>query len=97
MVSDILCLYLLQVTQHLNNEITDVKSNKKDYIILLDNGHGENTQGKQSPDGLLKEYTYTREIVQRIYSSLKDLGYNPHILVPEINDIPLSIRVKRVN
>lgn len=72
-------------------------SDKKDYIILLDNGHGENTQGKQSPDGLLKEYAYTREIVQRIYNSLKDLGYNPHILVPEINDIPLSIRVKRVN
>ena len=72
-------------------------SDKKDYIILLDNGHGENTPGKQSPDGLLKEYAYTREIVQRIYSSLKDLGYNPYILVPETNDIPLSTRVKRAN
>lgn len=72
-------------------------SNKKDYIILLDNGHGENTPGKQSPDGSLKEYAYAREIVQRIYSSLKDLGYNPYILVPETNDIPLSTRVKRAN
>ena len=71
--------------------------NKKDYIILLDNGHGENTPGKKSPDGSLKEYAYTREIVQRIYSSLKDLGYNPYILVPETNDIPLSTRVKRAN
>ena len=71
--------------------------NKKDYIILLDNGHGKNVIGKQSPDGSLKEYAYTREIVQRIYSSLKDLGYNPYILVPEINDIPLSTRVKRAN
>ena len=72
-------------------------SDKKDYIILLDNGHGKNVIGKQSPDGSLKEYAYTREIVQRIYSSLKDLGYNPYILVPEINDIPLSTRVKRAN
>ena len=71
--------------------------NKKDYIILLDNGHGKNVIGKQSPDGSLKEYAYTRDIVQQIYSSLKDLGYNPYILVPETNDIPLSTRVKRAN
>lgn len=72
-------------------------SNKNDYIILLDNGHGLNCLGKRSPDGKLKEYAYAREIVQRIYSSLKDLGYNPHILVPETNDISLSVRVKRAN
>lgn len=71
--------------------------NKKDYIILLDNGHGQNVIGKQSPDGSLKEYAYTRDIVQQVYSSLKDLGYNPYILVPETNDIPLSTRVKRAN
>ena len=58
-------------------------SNKKDYIILLDGGHGVNTPGKQSPDGLLKEYAYAREIVKRIFNSLKELGYEPYILVPE--------------
>lgn len=26
--------------------------------ILLDNGHGENTPGKRSPDGKLREYLY---------------------------------------
>ena len=72
-------------------------SNKKDYIILLDNGHGKNTPGKQSPDGLLKEYAYTREIVKRIFNSLKELGYEPYILVPETDDISLSMRVKRAN
>ena len=72
-------------------------SNKKDYIILLDGGHGINTPGKQSPDGLLKEYAYTREIVKRIFNSLKELGYEPYILVPETNDISLSVRVKRAN
>ena len=72
-------------------------SNKKDYIILLDNGHGKNTPGKQSPDGLLKEYAYTREIVKRIFNSLKEIGYEPYILVPETDDISLSMRVKRAN
>lgn len=72
-------------------------SNKKDYLILLDNGHGQETKGKQSPDGNLKEYAYTREIVKRIYDSLLNLGYNPHILVPEKEDIPLNNRVKRAN
>ena len=72
-------------------------STKKQYIILLDGGHGENTPGKQSPDGLLKEYAYTREIVKRVFNSLKELGYEPYILVPEINDISLSTRVKRAN
>lgn len=71
--------------------------NKKEYLILLDNGHGSNTMGKCSPDKKLKEYSYTREIVQRIYEKLKELGYNPHILVPENNDIPLNTRVKRAN
>lgn len=72
-------------------------SNKKDYLILLDSGHGQETKGKQSPDGNLKEYAYTREIVKRIYDSLLNLGYNPHILVPEKEDIPLNNRVKRAN
>lgn len=72
-------------------------SNKKDYIILLDNGHGKNCPGKQSPDGLLKEYAYAREIVKRIFNSLKELGYEPYILVPETDDISLSMRVKRAN
>lgn len=71
--------------------------NKKNYILILDNGHGKNTPGKQSPDGTLHEYEYTRTVVRQIYDSLKNLGYNPHILVPEITDIPLNTRVKRVN
>lgn len=69
----------------------------KDTLILLDNGHGSNTKGKQSPDGRLKEYAYAREIVKRIYNKLKQLGYNPYILVPEDTDISLSTRVSRAN
>ena len=29
-------------------------------VVLLDNGHGEDTKGKRSPDGSLLEYAYTR-------------------------------------
>lgn len=69
----------------------------KNTLILLDNGHGSNTKGKQSPDGRLKEYAYAREIVKRVYNKLKQLGYNPYILVPEDTDISLSTRVSRAN
>jgi N-acetylmuramoyl-L-alanine amidase len=65
--------------------------------IILDNGHGINTPGKCSPDKSLREYKYTREIVQKIYNSLISEGYKVHILVPEETDISLGTRVKRAN
>lgn len=70
---------------------------KNDTLIILDGGHGQQVVGKCSPDGKLKEYIYAREIVQLIYNGLKDLGYNPYIVVPELDDIPLNDRVRRVN
>lgn len=42
--------------------------------ILIDNGHGENTPGKCSPDGRLKEWIYTREIADRIVTGLREKG-----------------------
>lgn len=72
-------------------------SNKKDYIILLDNGHGENTSGKQSPDGSLKEYAYAREIVKRLESKLKENGYKVYVVTPEQEDISLKERCRRIN
>ncbi len=72
-------------------------NSKSDFIIILDNGHGVNTPGKQSPDKSLKEYQYTREIVSGIHESLNKLGYKSHVLVPEETDVSLNIRVKRAN
>ena len=70
-------------------------------IVILDNGHGENTPGKRSPiweDGSqLFEYEFTRDIVQRISSKLTSLGIQNYILVPELKDISLTTRVKRAN
>ena len=65
--------------------------------ILIDNGHGENTMGKQSPDGRLHEYAYAREIAKRVEKCLKCKGYDVERIVPEDFDISLSIRCKRVN
>lgn len=66
-------------------------------IILIDNGHGVTTWGKRSPDGLLREYRYCREIAAEVVRRLRALGYDAQLLVPEDADISLSQRCARVN
>lgn len=70
-------------------------------IILLDNGHGVDTQGKRSPvwdDGSqLFEYEFNRDIVSRIAKLLKKYGDSVQILTPETYDVPLYERVRRAN
>lgn len=65
--------------------------------ILIDNGHGIDTPGKRSPDRVLREYAWNRQIAGRIVSALKDLGHDASLLVPEETDIPLPERCRRVN
>lgn len=65
--------------------------------ILIDNGHGENTPGKCSPDGRLKEWAYTREIADRIVFDLCKKGQDAERIVKEMMDIPLTVRCKRAN
>ena len=50
--------------------------------ILIDNGHGIETPGKRSPDGLFREYLYNREIARRVVSELTDCGRDAQLLVP---------------
>lgn len=67
-------------------------------IICLDNGHAKSTPGKQSPDGQLKEYAYTREIVSLLADKLKRNGYKVFIVTPEVDkDISLKERCNRIN
>lgn len=66
-------------------------------MILLDNGHGCDTAGKCSPDGVLKEYAYTREIAKLVIQGLKDKGYECEAIVTEEYDVSLDERVRRVN
>lgn len=71
------------------------------FWILLDNGHGFDVKGKKSPkfeDGRqLFEYEFNRDVVKRISEQLKKLNINYKIVVPELNDIPLTTRANRVN
>ena len=65
--------------------------------ILIDNGHGENTPGKRSPDGLFREYKYVREIAEEIERELIARGYDAERIVKETVDVPLSERSRRIN
>ena len=65
--------------------------------VLLDPGHGINTPGKRSPDGMLLEYAYAREIVNLVYHGLRREGIDAEIIVREEVDVPLSERICRVN
>lgn len=65
--------------------------------ILIDNGHGENTKGKRSPDGKFLEYKFAREIADDIVRELKKLGYEAERIVKENIDVSLTERARRVN
>lgn len=65
--------------------------------ILIDNGHGENTPGKRSPDGKFREYLYAREIAEAIERELRTRGYDVERIVKETIDVPLEERARRVN
>ncbi|MGM9738048.1 MAG: N-acetylmuramoyl-L-alanine amidase [Candidatus Cryptobacteroides sp.] len=65
--------------------------------ILIDNGHGQNTPGKRSPDGRFLEYKFNRIIAAAVVADLQDRGYDAELLVPEEDDILLKDRCSRVN
>ncbi|WP_195663037.1 N-acetylmuramoyl-L-alanine amidase [Bacteroides congonensis] len=65
--------------------------------VLIDNGHGENTPGKRSPDGRLREWAYTRKIADRVITELRTKGIDAERIVKEMVDIPLSVRCRRAN
>lgn len=66
-------------------------------IILIDNGHGNNTAGKCSPDRRLYEWKNARLLARDIVMELRDDGYDAQMVTPEMEDIPLKERVRRVN
>jgi len=65
--------------------------------ILVDDGHGKETTYKASPDGKYKEWQWTNEMAGLIVRELKSRGYDASMLTPELEDIPLNARVRRVN
>ena len=65
--------------------------------VLIDNGHGENTPGKRSPDGRLKEWSYSREIADLVIAGLQRRGIDAERIVKENADISLAERCRRSN
>lgn len=76
----------------LNQQTKEVKMK-----VLIDNGHGQDTAGKRSPDGRLLEYAYAREIARRLETELKARGIDAVRITPEEYDVPLSERCRRAN
>ena len=65
--------------------------------ILSDPGHGIDTPGKRSPDGLFREYLWNRQVADLILDGLLSAGVDAALLVTETNDVSLRNRVNRVN
>jgi len=68
----------------------------KSYVII-DNGHGEDTAGKCSPDGRYCEWEWTRQAARRLMIELKGRGMHTQLLVPEEYDVDLRARCRRAN
>ena len=65
--------------------------------ILIDNGHGQETPGKRSPDGKLMEWDFTRKVATRMLDYQQDSQLKMVLLVPENKDVALSTRAERAN
>ena len=65
--------------------------------ILIDPGHGLDTPGKRSPDGLFREYLWNRQVADLILEGLLSAGVDASLVVTETNDVSLRNRVNRVN
>lgn len=69
----------------------------KKILVLLVNCHGKDTPGKRSPDGILREYRWGRELNKIIVEKLYKLGIQTIIINPEEEDTKLSIIAERAN
>lgn len=65
--------------------------------ILIDPGHGIDTPGKRSPDGLFLEYLWNRQVADLILEGLVSAGVDASLVVTETNDVTFRNRVNRVN
>lgn len=65
--------------------------------VLIDPGHGIDTPGKRSPDGLFLEYLWNRQVADLLLERLVSMGIDSSLVVTETNDVTLRNRVNRVN
>ena len=64
-------------------------------IIILDAGHGYQTAGKRSPDGM-REYEFNREVAQYVKDYLSNyLDTKIHFVHEDTRDVPLKERTMK--
>lgn len=66
-------------------------------LVLIAQAHGSNTPGKRSPDGLFREYAWSREITKLIVEKLYKNGIKSIIINPETEEVKLSVQAARAN
>jgi len=76
-----------------------VMRNGKPVGLLFDGGHGlrQFTKGKCSPEGLVYEGEWNREMVARLIPDARAIGFDARVLVPEDEDINIGTRAARAN
>lgn len=66
--------------------------------IILDRGHGVDTFGKESPDGLYKEWRWCNEFCKDLKALLETNGFNVYFIEEDYEyDMPLSDRAYLAN
>ena len=65
---------------------------KKNITIILDPAHGEDVPGKRSPDGVHREYRWSRDRVRELKVILEAMGYEVYKTTDSENEPGLSKR-----
>ena len=63
----------------------------------LDAGHGRETPGKRSPDGVFREWSWCRDAAEIVVQTLNAKGVTCTNITPDDKDTPLNERAKKVN
>lgn len=65
---------------------------KKNIVVILDPAHGVDVKGKRSPDGLHREYKWSRDRVANIKTLLISMGYEVYLTTESTKEPGLSKR-----
>lgn len=69
--------------------------------LYIDDGHGMETAGKRTPSipgtGVIKENEFNRPTADKLKIMAEAIGFRVVMVAPEIEDIPMTTRSKRIN
>lgn len=65
--------------------------------IMIDAGHGPETAGKRSPDGLLREFSFNSTVANLVQQYLVEEGLSVFFAHNERKDVSLAERTKSAN